>query len=299
MKFPLNLYLIFTNILCTVLATQDNNKVLKMKHIGSLIVVGTGIQVAGDITVRARAQISQADIVFYVVPDKISKQWLGTLNSNLVDLSELYSEEKSRLVTYNEMTAAIVNAVKNGHRVCAAFYGHPGVFVYASHKAIEQLKELGYHAVMEPGISAEDCLFADVGIDPAKTGCLSMEATQFLFYKRNFDPHALIVLWQIGLIGDHTLKVSQTNQYHYSLEILTNYLLKYYPPQHQVIIYEAATIAILPARIEYRSLSDLPSANLTAISTLVIPPAHEAQLNGEILEKLGITETEIKKVLSE
>jgi len=270
-----------------------------MNNNGSLVVVGTGIKVAGDVTVRAKAQIIQADVVFYVVPDKMSKQWLATLNSNIVDLSQFYNEEKSRLVTYNEMVEAIVNAVKSGSRVCAAFYGHPGVFVYASHKAIEQLKELGYQAEMEPGISAEDCLFADIGIDPAKTGCLSIEATQFLFYKRNFDSHALTILWQIGLIGDHTLKISKTNQYHFALEILTTHLLKHYPPHHKVIIYEAATIEIFPPRIEYRSLSDLPTAQLTAISTLVIPPIKDAELNNDILELLGITESDIKKVLSE
>jgi hypothetical protein len=33
---------------------------------------------------------------------------------------------------------------------------------------------------MLPGISAEDCLFADLGIDPGIYGCQSYEATDFL-----------------------------------------------------------------------------------------------------------------------
>jgi len=269
-----------------------------MNGIGSLIVVGTGIKVAGDVTVHSQAQIAQSDVVFYVVPDKMSKQWLASLNNNTVDLGELYQDNKSRLTTYNDMADTIVNAVKSGLKVCAAFYGHPGVFVYASHQAISRLKEEGYQAKMEPGISAEDCLFADIGIDPGKTGCMSIEATQFLFYKRNFDPHALLVLWQIGLIGDHTLKLSQTNNYQRGIEILIQELSKHYPQDHEVIIYEAATISLFSPRIERVALSALSSVELTAISTLVIPPFAEAEYNQNILQAFGITQEEIEKVLS-
>jgi len=37
---------------------------------------------------------------------------------------------------------------------------------------------------MLPGISAEECLFADRGIDPAQTGACSFEATDFLVHHR-------------------------------------------------------------------------------------------------------------------
>lgn len=270
-----------------------------MNESGSLVVVGTGIKVAGDITVHSQAQIIQADIVFYVVPDKMSKQWLASLNSNTVDLGDLYQDNKSRLTTYNDMADTIVNAVQSGLKVCAAFYGHPGVFVYASHQAISRLKKEGYQAKMEPGISAEDCLFADIGIDPGKTGCMSIEATQFLFYKRNYDPHALLVLWQIGLIGDHTLKLSQTNNYQRGIEVLVQELSNHYPPDHQVIIYEAATISLFEPRIERVALSALSSVELTAISTLVIPPHAEAEYDQDMLKRLGVTPEEIEEVLSE
>lgn len=270
-----------------------------MKSKGSLVVVGTGIKVAADITIRAHSYIQKADVVFYIVPDKMSKQWLSSLNENTQDLSQYYADGKSRIVTYNEMTYALISAVESGQKVCAALYGHPGVFSYVGHQAIKLLHQKGHTARMEPGVSAEDCLFADIGIDPGKTGCLSIEATQFLFYKRNVDPHALIVLWQIALIGDHTLKLGIANKYHKALALLTEQLLKYYPPEHQVIIYEASVIEIFPPRIDYMSLSELPQAELTAISTLVIPPAKDAKLNQTMLNALNIKESDIKAVLKD
>ncbi|MGB0835824.1 MAG: SAM-dependent methyltransferase [Psychrobium sp.] len=266
---------------------------------GSLVVVGTGILIGGDISVRGRAQISQADQVFFTVPDEISKQWIKSLNPNHVDLAEHYGDGKSRLVTYNDMTENIISAVKAGKNVCAAFYGHPGVFVYASHEAIKKLKAEGFNAHMEPGISAEDCLFADLSIDPARSGCMSIEATQFLFYQRSFDPYALTVLWQIGLIGDHSLKLAQTTEYQQGMELLKEKLLSHFPDDHQVIIYEAATISIFSPRIEHVAIKNMSNVELTAISTLIIPPLQDPSLNPEILEKLKISENDIKEVLSD
>lgn len=268
-----------------------------MENKGSLVIVGTGIKVAGDITVLSQAQIKQADIVYFVVPDKMSKQWLSSLNDNIVDLGKHYGANKSRLATYNQMADTLVDAVKSGLKVCAAFYGHPGVFVHASHKAIATLKAQGYKAKMEPGISAEDCLFADLGIDPGKTGCMSVEATQFLFYKRNLDPHAMLVLWQIGLIGDHTLKLEKTDSYQRGIEVLVSELTKVYPSTHEVIVYEASAVALFEPRIERFALSALSTAKLTAISTLVIPPYEEAEYDHDTLKLLGITQEDIEKTL--
>jgi len=269
-----------------------------MEKKGTLTIVGTGIKIAGDMTIHTKAQIEQADIVYTIVPDKVSRQWLSRLNPNTIDLTALYGKSKSRLITYNQMANTLIESVKEGNQVCAAFYGHPGVFAYASHLAISRLRQLGYKAMMEPGISAEDWLVADLGIDPGKNGCVSIEATQFLFYQRTLDPFSLLVLWQIGLIGDHTLSLEKTNNYFRGLTLLTEELLKHYPSDHKVIIYEAATLALFPSRIEYVDLIKLPSVKLTAISTLVIPPYGEAPLNLAMLKKLGLNENDIEKVLS-
>ena len=65
-----------------------------------------------------------------------------------------------------------------------------GVFAQAPRKAIEQARLEGFPARMEPGISSEDCLYADVGIDPGARGCQHVEATQFMMYRRRIDPSA-------------------------------------------------------------------------------------------------------------
>ena len=87
------------------------------------------------------------------------------------------------------MADAIVAEVELGKTVCAVFYGHPGVFARPSHLAIERTRALGHRAEMLPAVSAEDCLFADLGVDPGD-GCQSFEATNFVVRPPggSFDP---------------------------------------------------------------------------------------------------------------
>lgn len=69
-------------------------------------------------------------------------------------------------LSYRQMVDAMLDEVRAGKRVCGAFYGHPGVLL-ACASNIAQAREEGFDAVMEPGISAEDCLYADLIVDPA------------------------------------------------------------------------------------------------------------------------------------
>lgn len=262
---------------------------------GSLVIVGTGICVVNQTTLSARSYIENADIVFAVVSGTVAEHWIGSLNDNVVALSGFYSEGKPRLETYQQMIDTIVDAVRAGQRVCAAFYGHPGVFVYPSHQAIQILRQEGYSATMEPGISAEDCLVADIGIDPGNTGCQALETSQFLFYQRPLDPLSLVILWQVGLAGDHAMYWMKPENSQLGLTVLTEALLEYYPPDHQVILYEAATMMLMPPRIEYMRLDQLADSTPSLISTLVIPAFGKMDYDPVILGKLGITEQQIQQ----
>ena len=99
---------------------------------------------------------------------------------------------------------------------------------------------------MLPGISAEDCLFADLEIDPARQGLRSYEATDFLISGRPVDPTSGLVLWQVGAIGVATFyrrAVWRTE----GLAPLVETLLDHYPADHEVILYTAATLPVAAA----------------------------------------------------
>ncbi|WP_076410741.1 SAM-dependent methyltransferase [Shewanella sp. UCD-KL12] len=261
---------------------------------GSLVCVGTGLNLAGQISVLSKSYIENADIVFSLVPDGFAQRWLETLNNNVSSLQPFYAQEdevKSRRETYNQMVQAILSEVRNGSKVVCALYGHPGVFACVSHFAIEQARGEGYSAMMEPGISAEACLWADLGIDPGKSGHQSFEASQFMFYKHVPDPTTHLVLWQIGIAGEHTLTEFNTSPD--KLQVLVEQLNEWYPLAHEITIYEAPNLPTQQARVDKLALKDLPFARLTAISTLMIPPSQSLEINHKVLAKLGITAADL------
>jgi Tetrapyrrole (Corrin/Porphyrin) Methylases len=240
---------------------------------GSLIVVGTGIRTVGQLTVEAIAWMRRADKILYVIGDPIAEAAIAELNrENAESLSVMYGENKPRLQTYNEMVERILECVRAGMTTCLACYGHPGVFVYPSHEAIRRARAEGYEAKMLPGISAEDCLFADLGVDPGISGCQSYEATDFLANGRRIDPTSSVILWQIGVVGDATFK---RNGYDLSaFPLLIERLLEFYPPAHVAYLYEAAVFPGCEPVINPVPIQSLGQVPLSAGYTLYIPPAY-------------------------
>ncbi|HEX7113837.1 MAG TPA: SAM-dependent methyltransferase [Steroidobacter sp.] len=256
-----------------------------MSRSGSLVCVGLGMTLGSHITPLSRSYIERSDVVFAATSDGVVESWLTEMHPDVRSLQVFYQEGKSRLDTYHEMIDAMLTEVRAGKNVCGAFYGHPGVFAWPSHRAIEIARREGFPAHMEPGVSAEDCLYADLGIDPGKYGCQHYEATQLMLYRRRIDPSAYLVLWQVGIAGDRTLARFETGPAH--RRILLEVLRRDYDPAHEIILYTAATLPIKRARIERIALAELPSARIDLHTTVVIPPAQELIEDEAVRSKLA------------
>ncbi len=257
-----------------------------MAATGQLVCVGTGMTLGAQLTPLARAHIEQADVVFSLMSDALVELWIEEMHADVRSLQPYYSEGMSRLITYRNMVEAMMVEVRKGKKVCGAFYGHPGVFALVPHKAIATARAEGFAAHMEPGVSAEDCLYADLGIDPGKFGCIHYEASQYMFYKRQIDPSAYLILWQIGIAGDQSLaRFSTSGEYR---EVLIEMLLEHYPIDHQIILYRAKTTALHTVRMDQLKLSDLAKAEVSLQDTLVIPPSKALERNQPLLDRLKL-----------
>lgn len=251
---------------------------------GSLACVGLGMTLGSHLGPLARSHIEQADVVFYALSDGIVELWLKRMHADVRSLQSYYQEGSSRMNTYWQMVEAMLVEVRAGKRVCGVFYGHPGVFAWVPHKAIELAREEGYRAHMEPGVSAEDCLYADLGMDPGAYGCQHYEASQLLFYQRRIDPTAYLILWQVGVVGDQSMARFSTNAAY--RQVLVDVLARDYPLNHEVIIYRAATLPIDRPRMERITLGALPRAVIGMAETIVLPPARPMLVDPEILARL-------------
>lgn len=239
---------------------------------GSQIVVGTGIRTVGQLTVEAIAWMQVADRVLYLVGDPIAEVMIHRLNPDAAEsMADYYEEGQPRIDAYNRMVERILRAVRARETTVGAFYGHPGVFAYPSHESIRSARAEGYSAKMLPGVSAEDCLFADLGVDLAVGGCQSYEATDFMLNGPVIDPSSQLILWQIGTLGDWTY---QTRQYDTrSMPMLVQRLAQFYPLTHVITVYEAAMFPGTEPVIDQIQLHALAYFPVTAAKTLYVPPA--------------------------
>lgn len=258
---------------------------------GSLTIVGTGITLISHITAEAQAWITRADQTFFLVAHPLAEQWMGQLNPRAESLARFYTPQRERLEVYRDIADHIFRAVQAGNMVCAAFYGHPSVFVTPTQDLAQRVQAEGYPVTVLPGISAEDCLFADLHLDPGSYGCQSYEATDFLLRPRRFDPCTPLILWQVGVIGyfkvvDATLDPAK------GLAVLEAALLRSYPADHQIIVYEAATLPTSEPTMTHVPLDQLPKALVTPISTLYVPPIAPPAVDSRMLEQLGLASIE-------
>lgn len=253
---------------------------------GSIACVGLGMTLGSHLGPLARSHIEQADVVFAAVSDGIVEMWLESMHPDVRSLQPYYGKgDKSRLRTYHEWVEVMMVEVRAGRKVCAVFYGHPGIFAWSPHEVIKLARAEGFHAHMEPGISAEDCLYADLGIDPGRLGCQHYEASQLLFCETAINPCAYLVLWQVGLVGDRSLKRFSTGPEY--RQVLVDVLNEDYPLDHEVIIYRCATLPIQQPRIRRVKLRDLPAIDVTAEETVILPPASALRPNQRVRERLA------------
>ena len=255
---------------------------------GSLTVVGTGFLVAGQVTPEALATMRAADRLFFLVAEPATRLWLESQHPAAESLQDVFWEGRPRQAAYDDIVERLLAPVRQGRDVCAAFYGHPGVFVYSSHEAVRRARAEGFSAQMLPGVSAEDCLFADLEVDPAKHGCQSFEATDFLVRGRVFDPHSALVLWQIGALGVTTFHLRELWSAG-GLAILVEALCRVYPADHPAIVYEATHYPVHEPLIQRTTIAGIPGCQVNTHSTLWVPPIGRAPLDVAVARELGLS----------
>lgn len=259
-----------------------------MTRPAGLVVVGTGIALGRHICERALSEIRTADRVLALV-DGPMMSWLLALRPDAEHLGTCYADDRDRRDSYAEMVARILAPLTQGARVCAVFYGHPGVYAQVPHEAIARARAAGLPARMEPGVSAEDCLYADLGLDPGRHGVQSWEATQFMVRDRAPDPSSLLLLWQIAVAG--RLDCIGFEPCPRRLALLAEKLRRWYPADTPAILYEAARLPIEEFRAERIAIDELPRARIHQHTTLVIPPIRPAGEDRALRERLVALES--------
>jgi tetrapyrrole methylase family protein/MazG family protein len=252
----------------------------------SLVVVGSGIKFMSHLTVESKAYIEQSQKVLYLVNEPAIEEWIHKINPQAESLDPIYTQHNFRIHSYQAITNYILDILRQKKHICVVLYGHPTIFAKPALDAVIVAKKEGYYAKILPGISAEDCLFADLLIDPGSHGCLSFEATDFLIHTKLVDTSCHLILWQASIIGALTHPESHDNTK--GSQLLLNYLTQHYDLNHPIIVYTAAQYPGLEPIIEQSVLKNLLTVKQSRTSLLYIPPVKKRAYDESILRALEI-----------
>ncbi|HET7929043.1 MAG TPA: SAM-dependent methyltransferase [Actinomycetota bacterium] len=255
---------------------------------GSLTVVGAGIRAGLHVTQEARGRIEGADKVLYLLAEVAIAPtgWIHAMNPSAESMASMYRPGRPYLDVYEDIVTTILTWVRRDLDVCAVTYGHPGVFDQSLYEAIRRARGEGYRTRILPGISALDCLFLDLELDPGEDGCQLYDATGFLVHARRPDVSVPLILWQISVIGgSHTTGTVDR----FSLAILRDRLEALYGADHEVVVYEASPFPVGRPTIERCPVSGLAEAGVTGLSTLYVPPRDSARSDPGMMARLGMT----------
>nr|GAT55653.1 tetrapyrrole methylase [Mycena chlorophos] len=249
---------------------------------GSLTIAGSGIAAIAHITLETLSHIESADT------DPATEAFIQDHSKgDCQDFSVYYDKDKNRYETYIQMCEVMLNATRAGKSVLAVFYGHPGVFVSPTHRAIAIARAEGYAATMLPGVSAEDYLFAVLGFDPAVPGCMSQEATNVVLHNKVLDPTVHNIIWQVGAVCRADM-VFDNRSFHLLVECLE----KSFGKNHRIIHFVGAVLPQSASLKEDLLISDLQNKaivnGITSISTFYIPPRDTVPVPESVFSKLGL-----------
>ena len=239
-----------------------------------IYIIGTGIKWIEHITLESDRILGQCNEILYVEKAPGIESYFNTKASIVTDLTKLYGEDKHRELTYREMAAKVIHSALQRGPVAFAVYGHPTIYAYPPFLVSEMAHLLGLRVKVLPGISAMDCLFSDLMIDPSVNGLQMYEATDLLLRRHTLSPEAAAIIWQVGSIGTalYSTTLSAPERFH----AFRDYLLGYYPADHPVYAYFANPHPMLRAEIHEMKVSEVPefSEVLHAAVTLYLPPVN-------------------------
>lgn len=143
---------------------------------------------------------------------------------------------------------------------------------------------------MLPAVSTEDCLFADLGIDPSFPGLQTFDATDLLLRQRQILTDANVIILQVGFVGD--LGFRRNGCLNENFHILIEHLQKIYREDYVITHYIGAQYPVCKALIEEIPLAKFYESDVAKrvirFSTFYIPPKVYKDIDSAMAVRLGI-----------
>jgi uncharacterized protein YabN with tetrapyrrole methylase and pyrophosphatase domain len=144
---------------------------------------------------------------------------------------------------YRKIANAVLAEAKRGPRVVYVEEGHPAFYDDVTWDIYRRGKRRGLKVRILPAISCLDSMMANCELEIDATGLQIFEATSLVASNQRINPHADLLIMQVGWFGTSLLyEISHNKPGRF--QGLTDYLVQYYPPTHRVSVLRAPTSGV-------------------------------------------------------
>lgn len=230
-------------------------------------VMGYGLTISKHLTFETEAAIRNCAQIFVLgSPDD---HVLTQINSNVVDMGNLYRQGADIQRVYKDVAFSVLDAAETVETVGFLSYGHPLVLNDISRIIIEY--GIKHEIVVLPSISFLDNLIAAKQLSIGSRGFQVMEASEMI--QLNLKPEIRVPLFvaQIGLINQVSVR-SLSPATAEKFQLFVSYIQQLYPKDHKVEIWDNYDVTgdLMCCEVNLNKLS-LAAAGLTYASTLFVP----------------------------
>lgn len=252
-----------------------------------IYIIGTGMVGYSQMTIEAQSTLEAAERIYLVHYQDTVYEYMEE-HAETIPLTAEYTEGEARQHTYDRMAEQVLDGAEELEGpVVFALYGHPMVFVSPTRWVLDRAPDRGLEVEVLPGISSMDCLYTDIGLDPAAHGLQMIGATDLLLRDYEIQPNMPAMIWQIGSVETVLYNTADNDPKRFTR--IREYLQQYYPDDHIVYLLQTATYPITESKQIEFTLEEFEQMHdrINDIQTLYVPPAEKPEVvNQELYEKL-------------
>jgi uncharacterized protein YabN with tetrapyrrole methylase and pyrophosphatase domain len=236
-----------------------------------IFLVGLGMHI-GHMTRDADFVMQACKTRYFMHSDPEVRHYIQQLPGKAVDIYDFYTENESRMITYRQIAATVLDSARSSRPVCVALYGHPMFLSTISQMVLHGADWLGLRTAVIPGVSSFDTVSSDLRIDPGEVSLQIQEATSMLLFRTALDPHRGLIVLQPAQFG--TVLQSSAQSLAVRFAPLLQYLLQFYPVGHPMYLVASSQTSHGHPQVDQVLLGlDLDlSQHLKQETTVYLPP---------------------------
>lgn len=251
----------------------------------TLSIVGIGTKRFSQITLEALAQLQSSQAICFIeTAEEIIKEYVPG-QQTLVNLDPYYKTDRTDLKNYKEMMKQIIKTLVIHEHVSFIVAGHPrlGVFLTKALEAWGRSKHIQVKVV--EGISSFDVMANVLEMDILENGTSIIDINRALLFGHKINTQCDHFFYHICSVANPVADYQRQGDGN-RLDLLKEYLLKFYSTDHPLALVKAANSASDQSVIAYYTVDqvDQLKAQINFSTTLYIPATKSALANSEILQ---------------